>query len=107
MAEGPIEVRAERLLAELEAAPKAEREARRDEARQLAEAVKSEAIDLCHSRATEHSERIGDLFLAAAKLAYVGYVDEMRPAHFERDIDRDPVAQADYARFIAAVDSGD
>jgi len=100
----PLEDRAHRLLAELEAAPPRERGRRRDEARRLAEASKREGIDLCHSRATEFSPRIGTLFLAAAKLAWIGYDDETRPAHYERDIGRDAEARAEYERFVAALE---
>jgi len=98
-----LEERTHRLLTELESAAPAERERRRDEARTLAEAVKRAGIDLCHSRATEHSPRIGELFLAAAKLARVGYDDTDRPTHFERDVARAPESQAEFERFVAAL----
>jgi len=100
------EERARRLLAELEAASPDERERRRGEARQLAESAKREGIDLCYSRATEHSPRIGVLFLAAAKLALIAYEDDARPAHYERDIARDPDARAEYDRFARALAGG-
>lgn len=101
------EERAQQLLSELEAASSAELERRRPEAQALAEAVKREGIDLCHSRATEHSPRIGVLFLAAAKLARIGFADGDRPAHFERDLARDPDAQAELERFTAALSRAD
>ena len=101
-----LEARAERLLAELEAASPTERDSRRAEARQLAEEAKSEGIGLCYSRATEFSPRIGALFLAAAKLALIAHDDDTRPAHYERDIARDKEAVAEYERFAALVSAG-
>jgi len=101
-----IEARARRLCAELAAASPRERERRREEARELAEAAKREGIDLCHSRATEFSPRIGVLFLAAAKLAQIAHDDATRPAHYERDIARDEEARAEYERFAAAIERG-
>lgn len=93
------EERAQQLLGELGAASLAEVERRRPEARALAEEVKRAGVDLCYSRATEHSPRIGVLFLAAAKLARIGFADDERPAHFERDLRRDPEALAEIERF--------
>ncbi len=54
------------------------------EAGQLAKQTHVHGVDLCMAKATEFSPRIKVLFLAAAKLALMGQVNDL--ARYERDI---------------------
>ena len=95
-----------RIDAFLEAArgaPGDVRVARRSEARELARAAKSAGIDLCHDRGTERSPRVGVLFLAAAKLALLGWDEGERPARFLRDVERDAAQRAALERFATSL----
>ncbi|MEM9071214.1 MAG: hypothetical protein AAGE52_22070 [Myxococcota bacterium] len=100
-----IEEKAEALIRELAASPEA-RTTRRAESRSLAEDLRAAAIDLCMSRATEFSPRIGLLFLYAAKVAALAYLpDSEIPAEYLRDLRHSPDHQETFERFLETIRS--
>lgn len=98
------EARAEAFLRRFQDASPRARESLRSEAASLARSVHTAGVDLCHSRATEHSPRIGVLFLAAAKLEAASRAPgDETPLRFRRDVERDPAQLAEYEAFVASI----
>jgi hypothetical protein len=96
MSEMP-EDRAQAFIDEFLGASKNRRAKLRWEAGRLAEQTHVHGVDLCMSKATEFSPRIGVLFLAAAKLALMGQVKD-KMERYERDIRNHPQAVASYEK---------